>query len=147
MVEDIKARTQGKRRWDQSFSPLEVGKRWFYVELGKLAPVQTKRGYETKLLREQLGLKKTSKKLAEVWEAHCVDAWALAYSVVGGKTAPDNKRLVCMAPFVWHHRQLHRHRRSRIGGQHGYPAQPRLERFRFQIALSSYVGSGFRACE
>jgi len=54
VVEDIKARTQGKRRWDQSFSPLEVGKQWFYVELGKLAPVQTKQGYETKALREQL---------------------------------------------------------------------------------------------
>jgi hypothetical protein len=48
VVEDIKARTQGKRRWDQSFSPLEVGKQWFYVELSKLAPVQTKQGYETK---------------------------------------------------------------------------------------------------
>src|SRR5215469_11644822 len=54
VVEDIKARTQGKRRWDQSFSPLEAGKAWFYVELSKLAPVQTKQGYETKALREQL---------------------------------------------------------------------------------------------
>src|SRR5215470_9863709 len=84
VVEDIKATTRGKKRWDQSFSPLEVGKRWFYAELGKLAPVQTKRGYETKALRAQLGLKKTRKKLAEVWEAHCVDAWVLAYSAVGG---------------------------------------------------------------
>src|SRR6266851_6004226 len=45
VVEDIKARTRGKKRWDQSFSPLEVGKHWFYEELGKLAPVQTKQGY------------------------------------------------------------------------------------------------------
>ena len=58
--------------------------------------------------REQLGLKKTRKKLAEVWEAHCVDSWVLARAAVGGATAPDNTRLVCMAPFVWHHRQLHR---------------------------------------
>src|SRR6266705_2670329 len=41
VVEDIKARTRGKKKWDQSFSPLEVGKAWFYLELGKLAPVQT----------------------------------------------------------------------------------------------------------
>ena len=108
VVEDIKARTQGKRRWDHSFSPLEVGKQWFYVELSKLAPVQTKPGYETKALREQMGLKKTSKKLAEVWEAHCLDAWVLAASAVGGTTFPDNRRLVCIAPFAWHHRQLHR---------------------------------------
>src|SRR6266852_5722118 len=108
VVEYIKARTQGKRRWDQSFSPLEVGKQWFNVELGKLAPVQTIPGYETKALRDQLGLKKTSKKLAQVWEAHCIDAWVLAESAVGGKTSPDNRRLVCMAPLNWHHRQLHR---------------------------------------
>ncbi len=84
VVEDIKATTFGKKRWDQSFSPLEVGKHWFYGELSKLAPVRTKQGYETKALREQLGLKKTRKKLAEVWEAHCIDAWVLAYSAVGG---------------------------------------------------------------
>jgi hypothetical protein len=85
VVEDIKARTTGKKRWDRSFSPLEVGKAWFYEELGKLAAVQIKPGYATKDLREQLGLKKTSKKLAEVWEAHCIDAWILAHSAVGGR--------------------------------------------------------------
>ena len=67
VVEDIKASTKsGRRRWNQSFSPLEVGKQWFYEELAKLAPVQTKQGYETKALRERLGCKKTSKKVAEV---------------------------------------------------------------------------------
>src|SRR6266568_2542131 len=82
VVEDIKARTQGRKQWDQSFSPLEVGKAWFYQELGKLAAVQTLQGYQTKELREQLGLKKTGHKLAEVWEAHGVDAWVLAHSAV-----------------------------------------------------------------
>lgn len=109
VVEDIKASTKpNKRRWNSSFSPLEVGKQWFYAELAQLAPVQTKQGYETKALREQLGLKKTGEKLAEVWHAHCVDAWVLAYSAVGGKRQPDNTRLVCIAPLVWHRRQLHR---------------------------------------
>ncbi len=108
VVEDIKATTKGKRRWDQSFSPLEVGKQWFYTELGKLAPVQTKQGWETKQLRDQRGLKKTGKKMAEVWEAHCVDAWVLASSAVGGKTKPDNTRLMCVTPLHWHRRQLHR---------------------------------------
>src|SRR5260221_11756847 len=108
VVEDIKATTRGKKRWDQSFSPLEVGKAWFYEELSKLAPVQTKQGYETKALRDQLGLQKTGKKLAEVWEAHGVDAWVLAYSAVGGEPKPDNTRLVCIEPLVWHRRQLHR---------------------------------------
>ena len=120
VVEDIKARTRGKRRWDQSFSPLEVGKHWFYAELGKLAPVQTKQGYETRELRERLGLKKTRKKLAEVWEAHCVDAWVLAHSAVGGHTTPDNRRVVCIAPLNWHHRQLHRFEPEKGGKRRPY---------------------------
>jgi hypothetical protein len=120
VVEDIKARTQRKRRWDQSFSPLEVGKQWFYAELSKLATVQTKQGYETKALRDQLGLQKTSKKLAEVWEAHCLDAWVLAKSAVGVQTAPDNRRLVYIAPFVWHHRQLHRFQPEKGGKRKPY---------------------------
>jgi RRXRR protein len=109
VVEDIKAQTKpNKRRWNSRFSPLQVGKQWFYIELGKLAPVQTKQGYETKEMREQFGLKKTGKKLAEVWEAHCIDAWVLAYTAVGGRKKPDNTRLVCISPLTWHHRQLHR---------------------------------------
>jgi len=112
VVEDIKAVTRGKKRWDQSFSPLEVGKEWFYKELGKLAPVVSKQGYETKALREQLGLKKTSNKLAEVW--------VLARAAVGGPTAPDNTRLVCMAPFVWHHRQVHRFQPEQGGKRKPY---------------------------
>src|SRR6266516_5946028 len=80
VVEDIKAQTKAnKRRWNSRFSPLQVGKHWFYEELGKLAPVQSKQGYETKELREQFGLKKTGKKVTEVWEAHCIDAWVQAY--------------------------------------------------------------------
>jgi hypothetical protein len=121
VVEDIKARTrQGKNRWNTSFSPLQVGKQWFYEEMGKLAPVQTKQGYETKELREQLGLKKTGKKLAEVWAAHCVDAWVLAYSAVGGRKAPDNQRLVCIVPFTWHRRQLHRFQPEKGGKRKPY---------------------------
>ncbi len=108
VVEDIKARSRGKRQWDQRFSPLEVGKQWFYAELSRLSDVQTRLGYETKAMRDQLGLKKTSEKLAEVWEAHCLDAWVLAKSAIGGKTPLDNRRLVCVSPLVWRRRQLHR---------------------------------------
>jgi len=70
--------------------------------------VQTKQGYETQALREQLGLKKTGKKLVQVWEAHCVDAWVLAYAAMGGHTTPDHTQLLCITPLAWHHCQLHR---------------------------------------
>ncbi len=121
VVEDIAARTKkGQRRWNRRFSPLEVGKHWFYEEISKLAPLQMMQGYETKALREQLGFKKTSKKLDEVWEAHCVDAWVLAHSAIRGSPIPDNRRLVCIAPLNWHHRQLHRFEPGKGGKRRPY---------------------------
>ena len=117
IVEDIKAATKSKRRWDVWLSPLEVGKHWFYEELGQLAPVGTKQGWETKQLRDNLGLTKSSNKLAETFSAHCVDAWVLAWSVVGGLMAPDNARLLCVTPLRWHRRQLHRLHPDRGGSR------------------------------
>lgn len=115
VVEDIKAKTTGKRGWDASFSPLEVGKRWFYQELGKLAAVVVKSGWETKELRDVHGLKKMGKKRAEVFEAHCVDSWVLANGCVGGHSQPDNRSLVCITPLRFHRRQLHRLQPERGG--------------------------------
>jgi len=114
MVEDVKAKTKGKRKWDASFSPLEIGKAWFYEELRELAKVETKSGWETKLLRDVMGLKKIGNKMAEVFEAHCVDSWALSASAVGG-TVPDNTRIICMTPLRFHRRQLHRFQPSKGG--------------------------------
>jgi hypothetical protein len=119
-VEDIKAATKRKRRWDRSFSPLEVGKQWFYRELGKMAPVQTRSGWETKQLRDALGVKKGKSKLAETFRAHCVDAWVLAWVVVGGSQVPDNIRLLCVTPLQWHRRQLHRLQPERGGKRKPY---------------------------
>lgn len=108
VVEDIKARTTGKRKWDQSFSPLEVGKNWFYDEVRKYASLTLRQGWGTKGLRDQLGLKKTSRKMAEVFSAHCVDSWVLANDIVGGHVKPENERLLCVVPLQFHRRMLHR---------------------------------------
>ena len=108
VVEDIKAVTKkGQRRWNRSFSPLEVGKQWFYTELRKLARLETLQGWETAELRTSLGLKKTSNKMAEVFTAHCVDSWVLANWWTGGHTVPDSTRLICVNPLRFHRRQLH----------------------------------------
>jgi hypothetical protein len=107
VVEDIKAKTLGRRRWDASFSPLEVGKKWFYAELEKLALVTTKSGWDTKLMRDAFGLKKTSDKNAEKFSAHCVDSWVLANSITGGHEKPDNTSLLLLVPLRFHRRQLH----------------------------------------
>ena len=122
-VEDIKARTiERAKKWNQSFSPLEVGKQWFYTEIRKRWELRTLQGYETKEIRDRLGLKKSSKKLSETFDAHCVDSWCLAYYTVGGLGAPDNTELICVSPIPIKRRELHRQqeskgrKRGRVGG-------------------------------
>ena len=112
----------GGGKWGKTFSPLQQGKEWFYSELELFAELQTLQGVETKQLRDLLGLKKTKNKLAEKFEAHCVDSFALAYFAVGGSSIPKNQDLLLVVPLRFHRRQLHRlshapgHIRSPYGG-------------------------------
>ena len=122
-VEDIKARTiERAKKWNTSFSPLEVGKQWFYTEIRKRWQLRTLQGWQTQEIRDKLGLKKSSKKLAETFDAHCVDSWCLAYHSVGGSGVPDNTDLLCISPIPIKRRELHRQqeakggKRSRVGG-------------------------------
>ncbi|MDX1995871.1 MAG: RRXRR domain-containing protein [bacterium] len=109
VVEDIAAVTKpGKRRWNTTFSPLEVGKQWFYEQLGQLAAVHTLKGYETKAERDKFGLKKSKQKMSDSFEAHCLDSWVLANWWVGGHTTVDNKAMLYIVPLRFHRRQLHR---------------------------------------
>ncbi len=122
-VEDIKARTiKRAKKWNSSFSPLEVGKQWFYSEIQKKWDLSTLQGYETKDIRERLGLKKSKGKMSESFDAHCVDSWCLAYHVVGGDPIVDNAAIFCISPLQIKRRQLHRQlpqkggKRPRFGG-------------------------------
>ncbi|MEI2580558.1 RRXRR domain-containing protein [Scytonema sp. PRP1] len=109
VVEDIKARTwKNSRKWNVLFSPLEVGKSWFYNQLCQLGILKTKSGLETKELRDSLGLKKTKNKLAEKFEAHNVDSWVLANWYALGHQEPDNTNLLVIVPLRFHRRQIHR---------------------------------------
>jgi hypothetical protein len=110
VVEDIKARTwKGpKKKWNKSFSPLEVGKAWFYDKVSLMGDLIKKCGYETFERRNVLGLKKTKEKLAETFGAHNVDSWVLA-SFETGKSSVDNKELFRVVPMQLHRRQLHRY--------------------------------------
>lgn len=109
VVEDIKAKTwKGARRWNGSFSPMEVGKQWFYGEVETIARLSLLQGHETAEIRKRLGLKKSSNKMSEKFEAHCVDSWVLANSWVGGHEAPENRAILFVVPLRFHRRQLHR---------------------------------------
>jgi hypothetical protein len=110
VVEDIKVRTRAgngteARHWNFNFSPLMVGKQWFYSELGKLAPVMLRT--DTSELREHYGVAKTNKKSALIFASHCVDSWVLANAWTGGHAKPDNERLLYVTPLRWHRRRLH----------------------------------------
>ncbi len=122
-VEDIKAVTRkGAKKWNQSFSPLEVGKQWFYGEIRKRWELFTVQGYETKQMRDVLGLKKTSNKMSEGFDAHCVDSWVLCNYIVGGEPIVDNTEGFCISPIPIRRRELHRQnpqkggKRPRYGG-------------------------------
>jgi hypothetical protein len=122
VVEDISAETKkGCRKWNRSFSPLEVGKKWFYKELGKLAPVITKEGWETSQERKRLGLHKTSYKKSKSFDAHCVDSWVLANMALGSPhNYPDNKKIMHIVPLRFHRRQLHVFQPSKGGIRKNY---------------------------
>ena len=123
-VEDIKTRTrQAARNWNESFSPLEVGKQWFYAEIRKRWILSTLKGFATKAIRDSLGLKKSGNKMSSDFNAHCVDSWCLAYHVIGSNTdRVDNTYVFCVSPIPIARRQLHRQnpqqggRRPRYGG-------------------------------
>ena len=121
-VEDIKARSiERAKKWNQSFSPLEVGKQWFYTEVKKRWELLTLQGWETKEIRDRLRFKKSSKKLSETFDAHCIDSWCLAYYAIGG-TILENTDILCISPIPIRRRELHRQnpqkggKRPRYGG-------------------------------
>ena len=109
VVEDVKAVTKKAcRGWNGNFSPIEVGKRYFYSKLKAIGlEVTAKSGNETKKFRDSLGLKKIGNKSKPVFESQCIDSWCLAAMVTGAKH-PTTKSLYYMVPLRWHRRQLHR---------------------------------------
>ena len=120
-VEDIKAPTiERAKKWNTSFSPLEVGKQWFYSEIRKRWELLTLQGWQTKEIRERLGLKKSSEKMSETFDAHCVDNWCLAYHSVGGANIPDNTDIFCIAPIPIKRRCLHREQEAKGGQRNRY---------------------------
>ena len=143
VVEDIKAKTKGQRKWDQNFSPLQNGKNWFYCELDKLGKVELKQGWETAELRTQAGLKKTKKKLDSVFAAHCVDSWVLSNWFTGGHIKPDNERLLSIVPFRWHRRQLHALQPIRNGVRRAYGGTDSLGLKRGDIVIISKYGKTY----
>ncbi len=109
VIEDIQVTTrEGKRRWNASFSPLAVGKLWFYSQVEQITTVTVVPSHFTKGLRDQAGLIKSRAKLSDRWDAHCVDSFALASYRIGGPSRPTSIAMLYLTPLQFHRRQLHR---------------------------------------
>jgi hypothetical protein len=108
-VEDVQAATRpgSGRQWNQTFSPVQVGKEHLYHLLnGQGLNVLQYTGIVTSQLREHYGLAKTSQKEAQTFSSHAVDAWVLA-AATSGAHAPTCTRLWYGVPHHLHRRQLH----------------------------------------
>jgi hypothetical protein len=108
-VEDICAKTiKNARKWNSNFSPIEVGKNWFYKCIEVLGLKLYKySGFETYQIRNEFGLKKNSKKDKKCFFTHCVDTFCLATQVIGGNGKPDNIFVKFLKPLRYHKRKLH----------------------------------------
>jgi hypothetical protein len=120
-IEDIAAVTKSsQRRWNQSFSPLAIGKAWCYDELDRIAPVLPISAHYTKPLRHQAGLTKSRDKTNDRWDAHCVDSFVLASYAVGGPSKPEQTKVLYLVPLRFHRRQLHRLQSEKGGKRKPY---------------------------
>jgi RRXRR protein len=122
VVEDVRAAmregTGGK--WNQAFSPVQVGKERLYGRLREMGlEVHLREGWQTKELRDQFGLKKTKSKARQSFESHAIDAWVIAASISGAEQ-PSCTRLWYIVPAVLHRRQLHRLQASKGGVRKPY---------------------------
>lgn len=122
VIEDVKAVTkEGKKRWNNSFSPVQAGKNWLYTRIEsdgfQLLKVE---GRTTYTIRQQLGLFKTPHKLSTGFSAHCVDSWVLANSITGNRLTPDHTEVLVLKPLTFPRRQLHRFTPSKGGTRTRY---------------------------
>jgi hypothetical protein len=122
VVEDVCAETRkGKgRKWNGSFSPVQVGKEHLYNLLKKMGlTLHLCRGHQTKDLRDKYGLKKTKSKSKQDFSSHAVDGWVMAASVSGAEK-PTCTRLWYIVGAQLHRRQIHRLQASKGGERKPY---------------------------
>jgi hypothetical protein len=109
-VEDICAVSkEGKKKWNISFSPLEVGKNYFYSQIETLYPniklIKTK-GKQTATHRKSRGFAKSKNKLDYTWDAHNSDSHSLGELALQKNVLPFYG-LYQIRFLEFHRRQLH----------------------------------------
>ncbi len=120
-VEEDKAKTKkGQKRWNNNFSPLQNGRRYFIEELQRRGlRVVLLSAMEVAELRKRHGLAKVKDKAEKSFYSHCVDAWIISAWITGAKQ-PDCLDIWYMVPLRFHRRQLHRFQPSKGGIRRRY---------------------------
>ena len=94
-------------KWGKNFSTVEIGKRMLYGWLRGFAPLQMYEGFETGMCRDLYGYKKSGVKNAEVFNAHCSDALAIAADAGIQQRIEPGRFIVCDDTYRPVRRQLH----------------------------------------
>lgn len=106
ITEDIRAISrEGQSKWNKCFSPLQTGKRYGIAKFEQISKLTLISGIDTAKLREQYGLIKSSDKLSDKFEAHCIDSWVMANSILNSTL--DNKKIFYLSPIYFFRRRLH----------------------------------------
>lgn len=83
-VEDVKF-NHGDKRWGENFSTMEIGKQMIKDAISNKVGRKNLilfEGFETKRIRDNLGLRKTSDKSKESFYSHCVDSFAITLPII-----------------------------------------------------------------
>ncbi len=93
--------------WGKNFSTIEIGKTMVNRWIRQRAGLQMFTGYDTEDCRERYGYKKSSDKSAEVFNAHCSDALAIATDLYAQECIEQGKFIIVDDTYRQVRRRLH----------------------------------------
>ena len=105
-MEDIRFNHRDKR-WGKNFSTVEIGKTMINKWIRQRANLEMFSGYDTEICRDRYGYKKSGDKSAEVFNAHCSDALALATELSSQQHIEEGKFVVVDDTYRSVRRRLH----------------------------------------
>jgi len=105
-IEDVKF-NHSKKHYGKNFSTIEIGKIYLYNLIMQKSGLQMFTGIDTGNCRDKYGYKKSSDKSAEVFNAHCSDALAIATDVFVKENIEQGKFIVVDDTYRPIKRKLH----------------------------------------
>ena len=118
-IEDVRFNHRDKQ-WGKDFSTIEVGKQHIYNWIRQRAGLQMFSGYDTANCRKRYDYKKSSDKSAEVFNAHCSDALAIATEAYAQEHIKQGKFIVVDDTYRPVRRRLHDSQFSKDHIRHPY---------------------------